>query len=111
MTLTKADIIDSIYNYCGCSKTQSIGLLEALLETMKKTVDADGNKLVSYQARPGYRKVSHPNMKAGLRPIFVPEKIAKDIEAVFGVSDLNKRPTIKQITKEMLDIITQLVTD
>jgi len=39
MTLTKADLIDSIYNQVGLSKTKSIKLVESLLEIIKENLE------------------------------------------------------------------------
>jgi integration host factor subunit alpha len=47
MSLTKADIVDSICNHCGCSKTQSIELMESILETMKKALESGEDVLIS----------------------------------------------------------------
>jgi integration host factor subunit alpha len=47
MSLTKADIVDSICNHCGCSKTQSIELMESILETMKKTLESCEDVLIT----------------------------------------------------------------
>ena len=47
MSLTKADIVHSIYNHCGCSKTQSIDLMESILETIKMTLESGEDVLIS----------------------------------------------------------------
>jgi len=47
MALTKADIVESIYNHCGCSKTQSNALLESILETIKMTLVSGEDVLIS----------------------------------------------------------------
>ena len=47
MTLTKADIIDSIYNQVGLSKTKSTQLVESLLEVIKKTLENGEDVLIS----------------------------------------------------------------
>lgn len=39
MTLTKANIVDSIKDQLGLSRKQSIETVEALLEIMKKTME------------------------------------------------------------------------
>jgi integration host factor subunit alpha len=38
MTLTKADLIDSMYHHLGLSKTKSTQVVESLLEIIKKTL-------------------------------------------------------------------------
>ena len=47
MSLTKANIVESIYNHCGCSKTQSIDLMESILETIKMTLESGEDVLIS----------------------------------------------------------------
>ena len=47
MSLTKANIVDSICNHSGCSKTQSIDLMEALLKTIKMTLESGEDVLIS----------------------------------------------------------------
>ena len=47
MSLTKTDIVLSIYNHCGCSKTESIELVESLLETIKKTLESGEDVMIS----------------------------------------------------------------
>ncbi|MBW1703534.1 MAG: integration host factor subunit alpha [Deltaproteobacteria bacterium] len=47
MTLTKAAIIDKIYNQCGFSKSESIQLTEKLLEIIKSTLDKGEDVLIS----------------------------------------------------------------
>lgn len=47
MTLTKADLIDSIYNQVGISKTKSARLVESLLEIMKRTLENGEDVLIS----------------------------------------------------------------
>jgi len=39
MTLTKADLIDSMYNHVGLSKTKSTQVVESLLEIIKETLE------------------------------------------------------------------------
>ena len=47
MTLTKADLVDSIYNQVGLSKTKSIQMVESLLEIIKKTLENGEDVLIS----------------------------------------------------------------
>ena len=47
MSVTKANIVDSIYNHSGCSKTQSIDLMESILETIKMTLESGEDVLIS----------------------------------------------------------------
>ena len=47
MSLTKANIVDSIYNHSGCSKTQSIDLMESILKTIKMTLESGEDVLIS----------------------------------------------------------------
>ena len=47
MTLTKADIIESIQNKLGFTKSKSTETLETLLEVMKKRLESGGDILIS----------------------------------------------------------------
>ena len=47
MSLTKANIVDSICNHSGCSKTQSIDLMESILKTIKMTLESGEDVLIS----------------------------------------------------------------
>ena len=47
MTLTRADLIDSMYNQVGLSKTKSAQLLDPLLEITKKTLENGEDVLIS----------------------------------------------------------------
>ena len=47
MSLTKVNIVDSICNYSGCSKTQSIDLMESILKTIKMTLESGEDVLIS----------------------------------------------------------------
>jgi integration host factor subunit alpha len=47
MTLTKADLIDSIYNQLNISKTKSTQVVESLFEIIKKTLENGENILIS----------------------------------------------------------------
>ena len=47
MALTKALLIDHIYNDCGCSKAKLAELMESILETMKKSLESGDDVLIS----------------------------------------------------------------
>jgi len=47
MTLTKADIIDTMYNQFNISKTKSTQVVESLLEIIKKTLENGEDVLIS----------------------------------------------------------------
>jgi integration host factor subunit alpha len=47
MSLTKTDLIDSIYNQVELSKTRSTRVVESLLEIMKKTLEHGEDVLIS----------------------------------------------------------------
>ena len=47
MTLTKEEIVNSIYNQIGLSKSQSRIVLETLLEIMKQTLESGEDVLLS----------------------------------------------------------------
>ena len=47
MTLTKADIVESIYSQCGFSKTKSTQLVEATLEFIKGSLESGEDVLLS----------------------------------------------------------------
>ena len=47
MSPTKDDIGRSIYTHCGCSKTESIELLESILETIKNTLESGEDVLIT----------------------------------------------------------------
>jgi len=47
VALTKADLIDSIYNQAGLSKTKSAQVVESLLEIIKKTLENGEDVLIS----------------------------------------------------------------
>ncbi len=65
MTLTKADLIDSIYNQVDLSKTKSAHLVESLLEIIKKTLENGEDILIS-----GFGKfsVKEKNDRRGRNP-------------------------------------------
>ncbi len=47
MTLTKADIVDAVYNNPGHSKAHSEEVVESLLEIMKRTLANGEDVLIS----------------------------------------------------------------
>ncbi len=47
MTLTKAQIIESVQNQLGFPKTQSTDLIETLLEIIKRSLEAEEDVLIS----------------------------------------------------------------
>ena len=47
MTLTKADLIDSMYNHVGLTKTKSTHVVESLLEIIKNTLEHGEDILIS----------------------------------------------------------------
>ncbi len=47
MALTKENIVNKVYNQCGFSKTKSIELIEATLETIKQTLETGEDVLIS----------------------------------------------------------------
>jgi integration host factor subunit alpha len=47
MSLTKADIINSICKNCGCSKKKSSELMEGVFRTIKKTLESGEDVLIS----------------------------------------------------------------
>ena len=47
MTLTKAELIDSMYNQVGLSKTKSLQAVDPLLEIIKKTLENGEDVLIS----------------------------------------------------------------
>lgn len=47
MSLTKTDLIDSIYNQVELSKTRSTRVVESVLEIMKKTLEHGEDVLIS----------------------------------------------------------------
>ena len=65
MTLTKTDLIDSIYNQVGLSRNKSIQLIDSLLETIKKTLENGEDVLIS-----GFGKFSlkEKNERKGRNP-------------------------------------------
>jgi integration host factor subunit alpha len=47
MTLTKADIIDSLYNGTDLTKLQSVELVDALIEIMKRSLEEGDDILIT----------------------------------------------------------------
>jgi integration host factor subunit alpha len=47
MTLTKADIIDSLYNGTDLTKLESVELVDALIEIMKRTLEKGEDILIT----------------------------------------------------------------
>ena len=47
MTLTKADLIDSLYNHVGLSQTTSTRVVASLLEIIKATLERGEDILIS----------------------------------------------------------------
>jgi len=47
MTLTKADIIDTIYNQLDVPKTKSTQVVESLIDIIKKTLESGEDVLIS----------------------------------------------------------------
>jgi integration host factor subunit alpha len=65
MTLTKANLVDSIYDQLDFSKTKSAQLVESLLEAIKKTLENGEDILIS-----GFGKfcVKERNERRGRNP-------------------------------------------
>jgi len=65
MTIIKDSIIDSICNQCGFSKTESIQLLESILEMIKQRLESGEDVLIS-----GFGKfcVKEKNERKGRNP-------------------------------------------
>ncbi|GAG74960.1 unnamed protein product, partial [marine sediment metagenome] len=47
MSLNKADLIDSMYNQAGFSKTRSAQVVDSLLEIIKETLENGEDVLIS----------------------------------------------------------------
>jgi len=80
MTLTKQDLIDSIYNQCGHSKNKSTSIVEALLEIMKDTMASGEDVLITgfgkfcvkdKKERKGRNPMTTGDMKLGARRVVV----------------------------------------
>ena len=46
MSLTKALLIDRVYNNCGCSKIRATELTESVLEIIKKSLESGEDMLI-----------------------------------------------------------------
>ena len=65
MTLTKANLIDSMYSQIGLSKTKSAQVVDSLLEIIKKTLENGEDILIS---RFGKFSVKEKNDRRGRNP-------------------------------------------
>ena len=65
MTLTKAQIIDSISNHLDLSKTKSTELVESFLETIKSSLESGEDVLISVF---GKFNVQNNNERLGRNP-------------------------------------------
>jgi integration host factor subunit alpha len=65
MTLTKADLIDSIYNQVDLPKKKSLQLVESILEIIKRTLENGEDVLIS---RFGKFSVKEKNKRKGRNP-------------------------------------------
>ena len=65
MSLTKADLINSIFEQCGFSKNKSINLVESLLELIKSTLESSEDVMIS---RFGKFCVKEKNERRGRNP-------------------------------------------
>jgi integration host factor subunit alpha len=65
MTITKADLINSIFEHCGLQKQESVLIMESLLEIIKHTLESGEDVLVS-----GFGKfcVKNKNSRKGRNP-------------------------------------------
>jgi len=65
MTLTKAQIVESIYDQLGCAKNEAVDLVENLLEIIKASLEKGEDVLVS-----GFGKfcVKEKNERRGRNP-------------------------------------------
>ncbi|MHA2135850.1 MAG: hypothetical protein ACW99J_18490, partial [Candidatus Thorarchaeota archaeon] len=91
------DAVDALHQY-EMEMIKAIGDARLLAE-MKRAKDSEGNKLASDSFRPGYERITHPNMRIGHKEIWVPKNIAKDANAIFGTSALYSLKGIKDFTK------------
>ncbi len=71
MTITKADIIDSIYNHSGFQKRDATIIVESLLEIIKGTLESGEDFLIS-----GFGKftVKDKHKRKGRNPIAFKKK-------------------------------------
>ena len=65
MSLTKALLIDRVYNICGCSKNKATELTDSILETIKKSLESGEDVLIT-----GFGKfcVREKNERRGRNP-------------------------------------------
>ena len=65
MSLSKALLIDRIYNNCGCSKSKATELTDSILETIKKSLESGEDVVLS-----GFGKfcVREKNERRGRNP-------------------------------------------
>ena len=47
MSLTKSDLIDSIHNHCGLSRTKLVQLVESTLEIVKSALESGESVMIS----------------------------------------------------------------
>ena len=52
MSLTKFDLIKSLFNQCGLSKNQSTNLIESLLELIKSTLESGEDVMINMSFGP-----------------------------------------------------------
>jgi integration host factor subunit alpha len=65
MSLTKSDLIKSLYNQCGLSKNHSTHMVESLIEIIKSTLESGEDVVVS---RFGKFCVKENNERMGRNP-------------------------------------------
>ena len=65
MTVTKAHLIDTIYNYVGFSRSKSIDVVESVLEIIKSSLENSEDVLIS-----GFGKfcIKNKNKRRGRNP-------------------------------------------
>ena len=65
MGLTKAFIVDRIYNNCGCSKSKATELTDSILEIIKKSLESGDDVLIT-----GFGKfcIREKNARRGRNP-------------------------------------------
>jgi integration host factor subunit alpha len=65
MGLTKAFIVDRIYNNCGCSKSKATELTDSILEIIKKSLESGEDVLIT-----GFGKfcIREKNARRGRNP-------------------------------------------
>jgi integration host factor subunit alpha len=65
MSLTKALLIDRVYNICGCSKSKATELTDSILETIKKSLESGEDVLIT-----GFGKfcIREKNARRGRNP-------------------------------------------